>query len=174
MAERKGVVEGLEVFEKGPGKAKVGGRVVRFWAKEYQSDVDSDVLELLRKAQSEGLEATVTGEESKRDGPQGKYTQFMAQSVTLGGSATTAHPANGQPSNGSKFTGRDPGLNDYWTAQRHAFSSAVEILGPGKKVDEYDPLAQEIFIRLFQRAENSHGSPAQGEQESAKAEGDGW
>ena len=57
-------------------------------------------------------------------------------------------PSPGTPASqpSDKFTGRDPGANDWWVAARWAVSVAVEVLGAGKNVEEYLSVGKSFLV----------------------------
>ena len=118
-AIRSGTVESIEQAAKGPWKAKVGGRVVRFWPNQYESTEPTEIREMLEGAIISGLAVEVSGVEEDIPGRDNK--SFMAKGIRIMPAAS--QPTNGsqKPSDGSggqKFVGREPDINDFWVAAR--------------------------------------------------------
>ena len=88
--------------------------------------------------------------------PSGDYElkKLVSWEGTLGAVNSNGSEA---PSSDQRFVGREPGLYDHWTEHGRALTLAVDIRGSGLKLEEYWELKEEIFQRLWQDAEKTHG-----------------
>lgn len=128
----KGEKNGTPFFSVGFGDGKKN----KFWvSRDYKGFVPSV-----------GDRGTVTYTEEQK----GEF-KMKIMSGWEPGSGNGAGPSSA--SEPQKFVGREPGVNDHWTAYRWALSSAIDVLGGGKKVSEYQELAEEFFLVSWQRAE---------------------
>lgn len=158
MAERQGLVSEVASPASGKkmGSAKVGGRTVRFFWNEYETETPTQVRQRLEKAQAEAFAVLVTGEEMPNPKGQGP-PMFKALEVARAAPGASQAPQNGSQSptltppgkaHPLGYSGHDPGLADFWLATRWSWSLAAEMLvkmGKEPSVANIAELAGEIF-----------------------------
>ena len=127
-----------------------------------QPDAEGKTAKIWASRDYKGIvpEQGQSGTATFRTEPLGDYQvkKFEGWEPAPESSTPPAHSLNGsQP---PQFVGRTPGENDYWTASRWAISSAIDVLGPAKSVEEYEAVGRAFIAASLELADKTKADAA--------------